>query len=159
MQWLKLSWIDRTEVSGVTEHLRIFTGRLLLLYSLPTPERWKSHTPGGQSEGTEGPKAVDHLGITGAFTGCQFAPHSTAFKGLEFIPIRVGFNSQYLRRHDTKHPLPIWPHSAGRGPWQISALQSTCLSLGRSNQRVNPIQYLSPWLSQINGPGEANPLN
>lgn len=57
---------DTTEVSRVTEHLRMFTGRLLLLCSLPTPERWKSHTPGGQSEGTRGLQAVDRRGITGA---------------------------------------------------------------------------------------------
>lgn len=66
MQQHRLSRSDRTEVSGVTEHLRIFTARLLLPDCLPTAERWKSHTPGGQSEGTVGLQAVDHLGITGA---------------------------------------------------------------------------------------------
>lgn len=47
MKALNLSGIDGMEVNGATEHLRIFTGRLLLHYSLPTPERWKSHTRGG----------------------------------------------------------------------------------------------------------------
>lgn len=82
-------------------------------------------------------------------------------EGLEYIPIRLDFNRQYRGRHDTKHhPHPqISRHHCRYRPWQISALQSTCLSPGHSNQRVNPIQYLSPWLSQISDPGEANPLN
>lgn len=72
---------------------------------------------GGQSEGTEGPQAVDRLGITGASHWTPICSSFHSFEGLEFIPIRVGFNSQYLRRHDTEHPfLQICPHRAGRGP-------------------------------------------
>lgn len=44
--------------------------------------------------------------------GSQFAPHSTAFEGLECIPIRVGSNSQYLARHDTGHSLLPYDHTA-----------------------------------------------
>lgn len=37
-------------------------------------------------------------------------------RGLEYIPIRLDFNHQYLGRHDTKHPLlQIYRHRAGRG--------------------------------------------
>lgn len=37
-------------------------------------------------------------------TGRQFAPHSTALEGMNVIPIRSGFNSQYRGSHDTQHP-------------------------------------------------------
>lgn len=92
--------MDRTEVSGVTEHLRIFTGRLLLNYALPTPERWKSHTPGEGAVG--GRRAAAGIGSLGYHwrlsldTNLLLIPQ--LLKGLEFIPIRLRFYSRYPQK-------------------------------------------------------------
>lgn len=132
-------WIDTTEVIRVSEHIRIITGRHLLLSPLPTPEMVISHSRGPVRGHWRAAGSVSLRYYLRPLAGRQFAPHSTTLEGLEFLPIRVGFNSQYLRRHDTKHLLlPIWPHCAGRGSGKYLPSKAPVYPTGAVTSRWTP---------------------